>query len=92
MMFLFAIITSRMEQNFHQQFESQSEIIKSVVHDVCAVLIENFKAIFDEKKKNRCNNKFWEYMLQQDVTSLKQVNLKVHNDVEVLEQKTDDLV
>ena len=31
-------------------------------------------------------------MLQQDVTSLKQVKLKVHNDVEVLEQKTDDLV
>ena len=31
-------------------------------------------------------------MLQQDVTSLKQVNLKVHNDVEVVEQKTDDLV
>ena len=51
MVFLFAIITSRMKQNFHQQFESQSEIIKSVVHDVCAVLIENFKAIFDEKKK-----------------------------------------
>ena len=49
-MFLFAIITSRMEQNFDQQFESQSEIIKSVVHDVCGVLIENFKAIFDEKK------------------------------------------
>ena len=31
-------------------------------------------------------------MLQQDVASLKQVNLKVHNDVEGLEQKVDDLV
>ena len=26
------------------------------------------------------------YMLQQQVTSLKQVNLRIHNDVEVLKQ------
>ena len=40
----------KLKKNIDQQFESQSEIIKSVVLDVCAVLIENFKTIFDEKK------------------------------------------
>ena len=35
-----------LKKNIDQQFEAQSEMIKSVVHDVYALLIENFKAIF----------------------------------------------
>ena len=32
-----------LKKNIDHQFEAQSEMIKSVVHDVCALLIENFK-------------------------------------------------
>ena len=53
---LFVMITLKVEQkidelkkDIDQRFEAQSEMIKSVVHDVCALLIENFKAIFKEE-------------------------------------------
>ena len=42
-----------MEQNIHelkkdidQPFQPQLEMIKSVVHDACAILIENFKEFY----------------------------------------------
>ena len=54
--FLFGMITLKMEQkidelkkNIDQRFETQSEIIKSVIPDVCALLIENCKGIFQDK-------------------------------------------
>ena len=58
---LFVMIARKMEQktnepkkNIDQRFEAKSGMIKSVVHDVCALLIENFKIIFkEEKRKNQ---------------------------------------
>ena len=54
-------------------------MIKSVVHDEYALLIENFKVIFkDDIQKEideRVNSE--KHMLQQQVTSLKQVNLQI---------------
>ena len=53
---LFVMITWKMEQkideikkNIDQQFQAQSEMIKSVVHDVCVLVIENFKVILKKK-------------------------------------------
>ena len=49
------------EKNVDQRFEAQSEMIKSVVHDLCALLIEKLKVIFKEikKERNRWKGKFW---------------------------------
>ena len=59
---LFVMITRKMEQktdelkeNINQRFEVQSEMIKSVVHDICVLLIENFKVIFKEEIKKERN-------------------------------------
>ena len=38
-----------LKRNIDQWFEVQSEMIKSVAHDVCVLLIENFKV--NSKKK-----------------------------------------
>ena len=61
---LFVALISKLEQkidvlqkNIDQQFEAQSEMIKSVVHDVCALLIENFKVIFKEEIKKEIDEK-----------------------------------
>ena len=50
------MITRKMDQKFDdlkknidQRFKVQSEMIKSVVHDVFVLLIENFKAIIKEE-------------------------------------------
>ena len=45
--------TNEPKKNIDQRFEAKSGMIKSVVHDVCALLIENFKIIFKEEKKER---------------------------------------
>ena len=39
----------KLKKNIDQQFESHQRS-SNLVLDVCAVLIENFKTIFDEKK------------------------------------------
>ena len=75
------------EKNVDQRFEAQSEMIKSVVHDICALLIEKLKVIFKEIKKEideRVNSE--KHMLQQQIASLKQVNLQIQNDLEELKQ------
>ena len=62
-------------------------MIKSVVHDICALLIEKLKVIFKEIKKEideRVNSE--KHMLQQQITLLKQVNLQIQNDLEELKQ------
>ena len=92
---LFGIIKRKVEQkideskkNIYQQFKAQSEMIKSVVHVVCTLLIENFKTIFKSQKKKvmdeRVNSE--KPMLQQQMSLLKKVNLQVPDDVEELEQ------
>ena len=43
--------TDELKKNINQRFEAQSERIKSVVHDVCALLIENFEALLKEETK-----------------------------------------
>ena len=55
---LFVMITSKMEQkigelkkNIDQPFEAQSEMIKSVVDDVCVVLVVIFKEEIKNKNK-----------------------------------------
>ena len=62
-------------------------MIKSVVHYVCA-LLENFKVIFEEQRKKEIDERVnsENYMLQQQITLLKQVNLQIQNDLEELEQ------
>ena len=40
-----------LKKNIDQQFEALPEMIKSVVHDVFAFLIENLKVILKEKIK-----------------------------------------
>ena len=37
------------KKNIDQQFQAQSEMIKSVVHDVCVLVTENFKVILKKK-------------------------------------------
>ena len=61
---------------------------KSVVHYVCALLIGNFKVIFKEEIKKEIDRRLnsEKHMLQQQITSLKQVNLQIQNDFEELEQ------
>ena len=73
-----------LKKNFDQRFEAQSEMIKSVVHDVCALLVENFKLIFKEEMKKEIDERVIseKHMLQQQITSLKQVNLQIQNDLE----------
>ena len=56
---------------------------KSVVQDVYAFLIEYFKVIFKEEIKKENSEK---HVLQQQITSLKRVNLQIQNDLEELEQ------
>ena len=46
-----------LKENIDQRFEAQSEMIRSVVHDVCALLIENFKIIFKEEIKKEIDEK-----------------------------------
>ena len=76
--------TDELKKNFDQRFEAQSEMIKSVVHDVCALLVENFKLIFKEEMKKEIDERVIseKHMLQQQITSLKQVNLQIQNDLE----------
>ena len=61
---LFVMITCKMEQNIDelkknidQQFEAQSKMMKSVVHDVLALHIENFKAIIKEEIKKEIDER-----------------------------------
>ena len=46
-----------LQKNIDQRFEAQSEMIKSVAHDVCALLIENFKVIFKEEIKKEIDER-----------------------------------
>ena len=89
------MLTRKMEQkidklkkNICQRLEAPSEMIKSVVHDVCALLIESFKAIFKEERQNEIDEMVnsENHMHQQQITSLNQVNLQIKNEVEELEQ------
>ena len=61
---------------------------KSVAQDVYAFLIKNFKVIFKEEIKKeigaRVNSE--KHVLQQQITSLKRVNLQIQNNLEELEQ------
>ena len=92
--FLFIVmITRKIEQkidelkkNIDQGFEAQSGMIKSVVHDACAHLIEKFKVTFKEEIKQEIDERVYcqKHMLQQQITSLKQVNLQIQNDLEEL--------
>ena len=95
MVFVYVMITFKMEQkinelekNTDQQFEAQSEMIKSVYHEVCVLLIANLKATFREEIKKEIDERvnYKKHMLQQQVTSLKQVNLQIQNDMKELEQ------
>ena len=64
-------------------------MIKSVMHDVCALLIENFKVIFKEEIKEEVDKRVnsEKHMVQQQITSLEQVNLLViQTDSEELKQ------
>ena len=64
-------------------------MIKSVMHDVCALLIENFKVIFKEEIKEEVDKRVnsEKHMVQQQITSLEQVNLLViQTDLEELRQ------
>ena len=63
-------------------------MIKSVVHDVCALLIENFKVIFKEEIKKEIDERVnsEKHILQQQIILLKEVNLQIQNDLEKLEQ------
>ena len=92
---LFVMIAYKMEhkidelkKNIDQRFEAQSEMIKSGVHDVCALLIENFKVIFQEEigKETHERVNSGKHMLQQQIKSLKQVNLQIQNNMEELKQ------
>ena len=76
-----------LKKNIDQRFESQSEMIKSVVHDVCALLIEKFKVIFKGEIKKDIDERVSseKHMLQQQITSLKQVNLQIQNKLEEFE-------
>ena len=77
-----------LKKNIDHQFEAQSEMIKSVVHDVCALLIENFKVIFKEEIKKEIDERVnsEKHILQQQIILLKEVNLQIQNDLEKLEQ------
>ena len=74
-----------LKKNVDKRFEAESEIIKSVVHDVYALLIEKFRVIFKEKIKKiideRINSE--KHMLQQQITSLEQLNLQTEKDFEL---------
>ena len=94
LIFVYVMITFKMEQkinelekNTDQQFEAQSEMIKSVYHEVCVLLFANFKATFREEIKKEIDESvnYKKHMLQQQVTSLKQVNLQIQNDMKDLE-------
>ena len=37
-----------LKKNIDQRFEAQSKLIKSVAHNICALLIENFNATFKD--------------------------------------------
>ena len=58
-------------------------INESVVHDVCALFIRNYKTIFREEADERVNS---ENMLYQQITSLNRVNLQTRNEEEELKQ------
>lgn len=58
-------------------------INESVVHDVCALFIRNYKTIFREETDERVNS---ENMLYQQITSLNRVNLQTRNEEEELKQ------
>ena len=66
-------------------------MIKLVVHDVRALLIENFKVIFKEEIKKEIDERVnsEKHMLQQQITSLKQVNLQIQNYLEELSLRID---
>ena len=63
-------------------------MVKSDVHDVCALFIENFKVIFIKEIKKEIDERVnsEKHMFQQQITSLKQVNLYIQNDWEELKQ------
>ena len=52
-------------------------MVKSDVHDVCALFIENLKVIFVKEIKKEIDERVnsQKHMFQQQITSLKQVNL-----------------
>ena len=76
-----------LKKNIDQRFEAQSEMIKSVVRDVCALLIENFKIIFKGEIKKEIDERVSSerQMVQQQIISLKQVNLQIQNKLEEFE-------
>ena len=63
-------------------------MVKSDAHDVCALFIENFKVIFIKEIKKEIDERVnsEKHMFQQQITSLKQVNLYIQNDWEELKQ------
>ena len=54
-------------------------MIKIIVHHVCALLIENIKAIIKAEIKNEIDGRVnsEEHTLQQEILSMKQVNLQI---------------
>lgn len=68
-----------LKKNIDQWFEGQSEMIKIIVHHVCALLIENIKAIIKAEIKNEIDGRVnsEEHTLQQEILSMKQVNLQI---------------
>ena len=54
-------------------------MIKIIVHHVCALLTENIKAIIKAEIKNEIDERVnsEEHTLQQEILSMKQVNLQI---------------
>ena len=63
-------------------------MIKKAVHDVCTLLIESCKVIFKEEINKEIDEmvSFEKYMLEQQITSLKQINLQIQSNLDVLKQ------
>ena len=76
------------KKNIGEPLEVQSEMIKTAVHDVCTLLIESCKVIFKEEINKEIDEmvSFEKYMLEQQITSLKQINLQIQSDLDVLKQ------
>lgn len=68
-----------LKKNIDQWFEGQSKMIKIIVHHVCALLIENIKAIIKAEIKDEIDGRVnsEEHTLQQEILSMKQVNLQI---------------
>ena len=76
------------KKNIGEPLEVQSEMIKTAVHDVCTLLIESCKVIFKEEINKEIDEmvSFEKYMLEQQITSLKQINLQIQSNLDVLKQ------